>query len=131
MFDIGFLELLIIGVVALIVVGPERLPSLVKTTGLWVSRIRRTLSGVKREISEELRVEELRQQAKVRQEIMEEQVESIRKPFADTLRDEILSDPAETGAPSINPQVSSTKTSKVADESASTESSSAQRTTNP
>lgn len=104
MFDVGFLELLIIAVIALVVVGPERLPGLVKTTGLWVSRIRSMLSGVKREISEELRIEELRQQAKSREESIRQNVDTVTKPFSETLRDDVLrSNKAETKEPSINP----------------------------
>lgn len=103
MFDIGFLELLIIGVVALVVVGPERLPGLVKTTGMWVGRIRRMLSGVKREISEELRIEELRQQAKEREEAIRRDVDSVRKPFSETLRDDVMS----AGANNIRPEAAS------------------------
>lgn len=104
MFDIGFLELLIIGVVALVVVGPERLPGLVKTIGLWVGRIRRMLSGVKREISEELRIEELRQQAKAREQEIKENVDAVTKPFSETLRDDVLSArrPVDTAEPSIS-----------------------------
>ena len=40
MFDIGFLELVVVGVVALLVVGPERLPKLARTAGLWMGRAR-------------------------------------------------------------------------------------------
>jgi sec-independent protein translocase protein TatB len=61
MFDIGALELLIIGVVALIVVGPERLPRLARTAGLWVGRARRALSSVKEEIDREIKADELRE----------------------------------------------------------------------
>lgn len=61
MFDIGFLELVLIGVVALLVVGPERLPRVARTAGLWLGRARRTLSTVKAEIDSELRAEELRE----------------------------------------------------------------------
>ncbi|NEX21411.1 twin-arginine translocase subunit TatB [Thiorhodococcus mannitoliphagus] len=61
MFDVGFQELLLIGVVALIVVGPERLPKLARTAGMWVGRARRTLSSVKQEIDRELKAEELKQ----------------------------------------------------------------------
>jgi sec-independent protein translocase protein TatB len=61
MFDIGFLELLVIGVIALLVVGPERLPRLARTAGLWVGRARRTLSSVKAEIDSELKAEELKE----------------------------------------------------------------------
>ena len=61
MFDIGFLELIVIGVVALLVVGPERLPRLARTAGLWLGRGRRMLSSVKSEIDAELKAEELKQ----------------------------------------------------------------------
>ena len=61
MFDIGFLELIVIGVVALLVVGPERLPRVARTAGLWLGRGRRMLSSVKAEIDSELKAEELKQ----------------------------------------------------------------------
>jgi sec-independent protein translocase protein TatB len=61
MFDIGFWELAIIGVVALLVVGPERLPKLARTAGFWVGRARRYVSSVKQDIEREMRTEELRQ----------------------------------------------------------------------
>ena len=61
MFDIGFWELALIGLVALIVVGPERLPRLARTAGLWLGRGRRMLSSVKDEIDRELKAEELKQ----------------------------------------------------------------------
>ena len=61
MFDIGFLELLIIGVVGLLVLGPERLPRAARTTGLWIGKIKRTVSGMQRDISAQLEAEELRQ----------------------------------------------------------------------
>ncbi|OMH39588.1 Sec-independent protein translocase protein TatB [Motiliproteus sp. MSK22-1] len=90
MFDIGFVELLTVAVVALIVVGPERLPSAIRTVGLWVGRIRRTLGSVQREISEELRVDEMRRAAKDQQERLESQVDSLQKPFSESLREDIL-----------------------------------------
>ena len=61
MFDIGFLELVLVGVVALLVVGPERLPKLARTAGLWMGRARRTLATVKAEIDSELKAEELKE----------------------------------------------------------------------
>ncbi len=90
MFDIGFTEILIVGVVALIVLGPERLPSALRTGGLWVGKIKRTIGSVQREISEELRVEEMRQSAKKQQERLEQNVESLTTPFHETLREEML-----------------------------------------
>jgi sec-independent protein translocase protein TatB len=61
MFDIGALELILIGVVALIVVGPERLPRLARTAGLWLARARRTLSAMKQEIDREVKAQELKE----------------------------------------------------------------------
>jgi len=61
MFDIGFWELIVIAVVALLVIGPERLPKVARIAGLWVGRARRTLSSVKAEIDRELKAEELKQ----------------------------------------------------------------------
>ncbi|MGB5833365.1 MAG: Sec-independent protein translocase protein TatB [Thiohalocapsa sp.] len=61
MFDIGALELILIGVVALLVVGPERLPKLARTAGLWMSRARRAFASVKDEIDREIKSEELKE----------------------------------------------------------------------
>ncbi|WP_295543062.1 Sec-independent protein translocase protein TatB [uncultured Thiohalocapsa sp.] len=61
MFDIGALELILIGVVALLVVGPERLPKLARTAGLWAGRARRAFMSVKDEIDREIKAEELKE----------------------------------------------------------------------
>jgi sec-independent protein translocase protein TatB len=60
MFDIGFSEIVLIMVIALIVVGPERLPRLARSTGLWIGKIRGFVASVKAEIDHELAAEELR-----------------------------------------------------------------------
>lgn len=60
MFDIGFWELALIGVVALLVVGPDRLPELARNVGLWVGRIRRYITAVRDDIEREIQAEELR-----------------------------------------------------------------------
>jgi len=60
MFDVGFFELAVIGIVALLVVGPERLPGLAKTAGMWLGRGRRFVSTVKQDIEQELQAEELK-----------------------------------------------------------------------
>jgi sec-independent protein translocase protein TatB len=54
MFDIGFWELTIIGIVALLVIGPERLPRVARTAGLWLGRARRFVSSVKADIDREI-----------------------------------------------------------------------------
>jgi sec-independent protein translocase protein TatB len=60
MFDIGFWELTLVAVVALLVVGPERLPRLARTAGLWIGKGRRVLASVKGEIDREQKAEELK-----------------------------------------------------------------------
>ncbi|WP_039956845.1 Sec-independent protein translocase protein TatB, partial [Xanthomonas graminis] len=60
MFDIGFSELLLIAVVALVVLGPERLPKAARFAGLWVRRARAQWDSVKQELERELEAEELK-----------------------------------------------------------------------
>ena len=60
MFDIGFWEIMLIAVVALVVVGPERLPRVIRVTGLWIGRANASLQSVRSEISRELRADEIR-----------------------------------------------------------------------
>ena len=60
MFDIGFSELLVIGVVALIVIGPERLPRVARTIGHLVGRLQRYVADVKADIHREMELDELR-----------------------------------------------------------------------
>jgi len=80
MFDLGFTELLVIGVVALIVIGPERLPKVARTAGQWLGRLNRFVSDMKQDIDRDLKLEELRKlQAEMREtaqkyEILAEQV---------------------------------------------------------
>jgi len=60
MFDVGFTEVTLIAIIALVVVGPKRLPALAKTAGFWVGKARRTLADVKRDIDREMDQAELR-----------------------------------------------------------------------
>jgi sec-independent protein translocase protein TatB len=60
MFDIGFAEMLVVGVVGLLVLGPERLPTAIRTASLWLGRLRRSFNSIKSEISRELNAEELK-----------------------------------------------------------------------
>lgn len=60
MFDIGFSELLVIGVVALVVIGPERLPSVARTVGNLLGRAQRYFNDIKADVKRELQLEDLR-----------------------------------------------------------------------
>lgn len=61
MFEIGFWELVLIGVVTLLVVGPERLPGVARKAGQWIARARHIVATVKGEVERELRLEEMKQ----------------------------------------------------------------------
>lgn len=67
MFDIGFSELLIIGVIALIVVGPEKLPKLARTVGFWVGKAKRMISEVKADVDREIRNHEIQELEQLRE----------------------------------------------------------------
>jgi len=60
MFDIGFSELLVIGVVALVVIGPEKLPRMARTIGHLAGRLQRYVADVKADINREVELDELR-----------------------------------------------------------------------
>ena len=60
MFDVGFSELVVIAVVALIVIGPERLPKVARTAGILLGRLQRYVSDVKADINREMQLDELK-----------------------------------------------------------------------
>lgn len=62
MFDIGFMELLLISIVALLVLGPEKLPQAVRTAALWIGRARRSFNKVRSEIEREINADDIRRQ---------------------------------------------------------------------
>ena len=60
MFDVGFSELLVIAIVALVIIGPERLPKVARTAGHLLGRLQRYVSDVKSDINREMQLEELK-----------------------------------------------------------------------
>lgn len=62
MFGIGFSELLMVGLVAVVVLGPERLPGAVRVAGLWVGRLKRSFNAIKTEVEREIGVDDIRRQ---------------------------------------------------------------------
>ncbi|MDN6180354.1 MAG: Sec-independent protein translocase protein TatB [Halomonas subglaciescola] len=79
MLDIGFLELLIIAVVGLLVLGPERLPRAARTTGMWVGKIKRSVSGMQREISAQLEADDLRQKLDDQQKKLDDSLKKAKQ----------------------------------------------------
>jgi len=62
MFDIGFLELVLVAIVGLLVLGPERLPQAIRTSSLWLGKLRRNFNAIKDEISSELDSDEIKRE---------------------------------------------------------------------
>ena len=80
MFDIGFSELLLFGAIALIVLGPEKLPQAARTAGQWYAKFRRTVATLQSEIEAELDLAETRKQ-------MQLELEKIRQAEVDMKRE--------------------------------------------
>ena len=68
MFEIGFWEITLIGIVALLVVGPERLPALARTAGYWVGKLRRMVAQVKEDVEREIHADELKRTLEAKKE---------------------------------------------------------------
>ncbi len=86
MFDMGFMELMVIGVLALLVLGPERLPKAARTMGLIIGRVRRSVSNFQEDLERQARTEELRAK--------------LRDPAATFLDEDILN-PASMRKPNV------------------------------
>ena len=105
MFDIGFSELLVIGVVALIVIGPERLPRVARTIGHLMGRMQRYVADVKADIDREVELEELRK--------MRDSVQQAATSIESTVQAELtkaetdLNKAAESAAGVVNPPTTS------------------------
>lgn len=72
MFDVGFSEIVMVGLIALLVIGPERLPKAARIAGYWLGKTRSTIANVKAEIKQELHAEEMRQLLNQQQSIAQE-----------------------------------------------------------
>ena len=108
MFDIGFSELLVIAVVALVVLGPERLPKAARFAGLWVRRARAQWYSVKAELEHDLAADELKRSLRDTEDAMRraqsglrDAGDSVRREF-DAVREEVES-PASPQAPQAAP----------------------------
>lgn len=89
MFDIGFSELMVIGVVALVVIGPERLPKVARTAGHLLGRLQRYVHDVKTDINREMQLDELKklqsqmlESARTLESSVREEMETARSTFS-------------------------------------------------
>ena len=128
MFDIGYSELLVIGVVALIVIGPERLPRVARTVGVLAGRLQRYVADVKADINREIELEELRKmrdsmqqaasdfQSSVQSEVSKTEAE-LNQTAADlnkTVEDVVKHEPAELKSEERKPEERKPEESKPA-----------------
>ena len=116
MFDIGFFELVVIAVVGLLVLGPQRLPQAVRTLGLYLGRIRKMVSGIQQEVNEQLQLEEMRErlaehEKKVRSGLMDVEKEyTTEAPQPQADEEPLVAKAVDTTAPSSTSTSTSTST---------------------
>lgn len=94
MFDFGFWEIAIIGIITLIVVGPEKMPAIARKAGLYFGKLNRFFNKVKSDINEELRMDEIKDEMSMDEEkIIVSEVTEVIQSSADSLKEEnIFSD---------------------------------------
>jgi sec-independent protein translocase protein TatB len=88
MFDMGFTEMMLIGVVALVVIGPERLPGVARTAGKYFARLRNFMTNVRADVESELKADELREMF----ESQKNELQSLKEVVGDVGKDIGLSD---------------------------------------
>lgn len=101
MFDIGFSELLLVGIIALIVLGPERLPKAARAVGMFFGKIRRMLSNIQQEMEQEIRNQEL--QEKLKNPLATFGEESLQKKPTEAVQTPVTETPVPPTAP--EPQI--------------------------
>lgn len=103
MFGISFSELLLVGLVALLVLGPERLPGAARTAGLWIGRLKRSFNTIKQEVEREIGADEIRRQLHNEHILsMEREAQKLLAPLTGQNPPQETSPPAaESPAPSV------------------------------
>lgn len=79
MFDLGMWELMLVGVVGLLVLGPDKLPKAARTAGYWVRRARQSWHAVRNEIERELAADEFRRSIRDTRDAMGDSVQKVRE----------------------------------------------------
>ncbi len=84
MFDIGFTELLLVAVVGLLVIGPERLPGTIRTASLWLNRLKRGFNDIKQEVQQELHNDSIMQELRKTGQQLKDQAKNIDNSLIDS-----------------------------------------------
>ena len=111
MFDIGFWEIALISMIALIILGPERLPRAARSLGLWVGKARRMMAEVKRDIDREIDAADLKKIQEIKQEV-KETVQDSKKMFEEASIKQDLDE-----AKSVLEETATTLNENISDES--------------
>lgn len=122
MFDMGFTELMLIGIVALVVIGPERLPGVARTAGKYFGRLKRFMTTIKADVEQELRADELRAILADQQKELDTLKDSISGAGKEFEKDiSAVSEAADSSAQGVDetaPQDASTEATETIDNSA-------------
>jgi len=92
MFDLGFAEMVVIAIVALLVIGPERLPTVARKAGVYFARLRRFVTNVKADVEREFRTDELQRMLQQQQD----ELQSLKEIVKDTQQDVGMGDIADS-----------------------------------
>ena len=116
MFDVSFGELALIGIVALLVVGPQKLPGLARTAGVWVGKTRRMIAKVRADVDREFKTDELRQLLTQQQAEMQElrQIIDENRTAVEQEIKQVSIDPASAGASPAAPSIAAPRPSSSA-----------------
>jgi len=98
MFDIGFWELTLLAVIGLIILGPERLPVVARTLGLWVGRAKGYVRGITSELERESRADEIREQVNQTRKQIESDTREAIEPVRGVMPRDKSSEPGAAGS---------------------------------
>jgi sec-independent protein translocase protein TatB len=84
MFDIGFAELVVLGVVGLLVIGPERLPGTIREASLWLNRLKRGFNDIKQEVKQELHNDSVMQELRKAGDQLKSEAERVGEDIQQT-----------------------------------------------
>ena len=99
MFDVGFAELIIIAIVGLLVIGPERLPGAIRTGSAWLNRLRRGFNDIKREVQQEMHNDAIMHELRKTGEDLKSGADSLKQELDVSTRDLSDSTPAAGESP--------------------------------
>jgi sec-independent protein translocase protein TatB len=124
MFDMGFAELLLVAIVGLLVIGPERLPGAIRTTMVWINRIRRSFDEVRADVQRELHNDAVMRELRESAETLKDKVDNLASPVKSELTalDHEMREGLASIDQTLNPPTNSGEAAKTADNRLATDS---------